>query len=99
MMSGGKRRRCTPCVLACCCLFLLAGFAVAAAPRRVLIVHSFGNAAPPFSTHSTAFETELTKIMGAPVDLDEVSLDVARYATLDMEEAVVDLLRKRQAKW
>jgi len=37
--------------------------------------------------------------MGARVDLDEVSLDVARYASLDMDEAVVELLRKRQAKW
>lgn len=37
--------------------------------------------------------------MGEPVDLDEVSLDVARYATLDMEEALVDLMRKRQTKW
>ncbi len=37
--------------------------------------------------------------MGEPVDLDEVSLDVARYATLDMEEALVDLMRKRQSKW
>lgn len=71
----------------------------AAPPKRVLIVHSFGNAAPPFTTHSTAFETELTTKMGEPVDLDEVSLDVARYASLDMEEALVDLLRARQAKW
>jgi len=68
-------------------------------PKRVLIVHSFGNAAPPFTTHSIAFETELTQKMGEPVDLDKVSLDVARYATLDLEEALVELMRKRQAKW
>src|SRR3954468_7606941 len=82
-----------------CCVLLLAHSTSAARPRRVLIVHSFGNAAPPFTTHSIAFETELAKKMGEPVDLDEVSLDVARYATLDMEEALVDLMRKRQAKW
>jgi PAS domain S-box-containing protein len=73
--------------------------ALAAEPKRVLIVHSFGNAAPPFTTHSVAFETELTGKMGERVDLDEVSLDVARYATLDMEEALVEFMRKRQAKW
>jgi len=28
--------------------------------KRVLIVHSFGSSAPPFTTHSTAFETTLT---------------------------------------
>jgi PAS domain S-box-containing protein len=80
-------------------LVFLAFSAGAAAPKRVLIVHSFGNAAPPFTTHSVAFETELTGIMKEPVDLDEVALDVARYASLDMEEALVDLLRARQAKW
>src|SRR6185503_10102116 len=57
------------------------------------------NAAPPFTTGSTAFESTLIGEMGEPVDLDEVSLDVARYATLDMEEALVELMRKRQAKW
>jgi PAS domain S-box-containing protein len=83
----------------CAGLFLLVFSAAAATPKRVLIVHSFGNVAPPFTTHSTAFETELTERVGEPVDLDEVSLDVARYASLDMEEALVAFLRARQAKW
>jgi hypothetical protein len=43
-------------------------------PKRVLIVHSFGNAAPPFTTASTAFETAQIEEMGEPIDLDEVSL-------------------------
>ncbi len=84
--------------LVCAGLVLLAVTAKAA-PKRVLIVHSFGNAAPPFTTHSTAFETELAEKMKEPVDLDEVSLDVARYASLDMEEALVALMHARQAKW
>src|SRR6185436_561018 len=76
------------------------GFEVCAAQaKRVLVMHSFGNAAPPFTTHSIAFETELTEKLGEPVDLDEVYLDVARYATLDMEEALVEFVRKRQANW
>jgi PAS domain S-box-containing protein len=85
--------------LACCWHFGPVVSTSAATPKRVLIVHSFVNAAPPFTTHSHAFEKELTEKMGEPVDLDEVSLDVARYATLDMEEALVDLMRKRQVKW
>lgn len=71
----------------------------AAEAKRVLVVHSFGNAAPPFTTHSIAFETELTEKMQERVDLDEISLDVARYASLDMEEALVEFMQKRQAKW
>jgi PAS domain S-box-containing protein len=71
----------------------------AAAPSKVLIVHSFASAAPPFTTHSTAFETELTEQMGSRVDLDEVSLDMARYADIEMQEALVAYLQKRHAKW
>jgi hypothetical protein len=80
-------------------LTLPAGSAVGAESMRVLIVHSFGSTAPPFTTHSTAFETTLTKELGKPVDLDEVSLDMARYAQPDMEEPFADFLRKRLEKW
>ncbi|HWX15168.1 MAG TPA: ATP-binding protein [Chthoniobacterales bacterium] len=73
--------------------------ASAAEPKRVVLVHSFGSAAPPFTVESTAFETELVKKMGERVDLDEVSLDMARYADSDMQEAIVDYLQKRQRKW
>jgi PAS domain S-box-containing protein len=69
------------------------------AAKRVLMVHSFGSTAPPFTTHSTAFETTLTQEMGKRVDLDEVSLDMARYAQPDMEEPFVEFLLKRLAKW
>ncbi len=71
----------------------------AAEPKRVLIVHSFGSVAPPFTTHSTAFEAELVKQLGNHVDLDEVSLDMARYAEPDMQQALVDYLEKRGDKW
>jgi PAS domain S-box-containing protein len=73
--------------------------ASAAGPKRVLIVHSFGSVSPPFTTHSIAFETELTEKLGERVDLDEISLDEARYESSDMKEALVDYIRKRQAKW
>ena len=79
--------------------FLFTPIASAAEPKRVLLVHSFGSATPPFTVESTAFETELVEKMGERVDLDEVSLDMARYADNDMQEAIVDYLQKRQAKW
>jgi PAS domain S-box-containing protein len=83
-------------------LILLAPAVSAAAeaePKRVLIVHSFGSSAPPFTTLSTAFETALTRAMGKPVDLDQVSLDMARYAQPDMEEPFAEFLLKRLMKW
>ena len=77
----------------------LASAASTAESKRVLLVHSFGSSAPPFTTHSTAFETTLTQEMGGRVDLDEVSLDMARYAQPDMEGPFAEFLANRLAKW
>jgi len=79
--------------------FLATSNSAATEPKRVLLVHSFGSAAPPFTVESTAFETELVRKMGDRVDLDEVSLDMARYHNREMQEAIVDYLQKHQAKW
>ena len=68
-------------------------------PWRVLMVHSFGSSAPPFTTHSTAFESAIAKELGTAVDLDHVSLEMARYAQPDMEEAFVEFLTKRFSRW
>jgi PAS domain S-box-containing protein len=73
--------------------------ASAAAPKRVLLIHSFGNAVPQSRAVTLAFETQLVEKMGGQVDLDQVSLDMARYADRDSQEAIVDYLQKRQAKW
>jgi len=81
---------------------LLSAFAapcLAAEPKRVLVVHSFGTVAPPFTIHSTAFETELVAKMEGRVDLDEVSLDMARYADPHLQDALADYVEKRQAQW
>ena len=90
---------CALCVVVC---LIVTGDAHAAEDgpaKRVLMVHSFGSTAPPFTTHSTAFETTLTQEMGKRIDLDQVSLDMARYAQPDMEEPFVEFLLKRLAKW
>ena len=55
---------CSRLLLGCLLMTLMAGSAIAAEAKRVLVVHSFGSAAPPFTTHSTAFETTLTEEMG-----------------------------------
>jgi PAS domain S-box-containing protein len=86
---------------ALCFLYPAARVAAADPPRpaRVLVVNSFGSRAPPFTTHSTAFETTLTRELGTQVDLDEVSLDMARFDQPDSEDAFADLLLKRLSKW
>ena len=97
-----RKGRCAPffLVVATAALaFLGLKNAAAEEPKRVLLVHSFGTASPPFTVESTAFETELVGKMGDRVDLDEVSLDMARYPDREMQEAIVDYLQKRKAKW
>src|SRR5438045_4547808 len=103
-LPHGKGDRVVRCYGIACCLvaMFVALTAVCAAEskaKRVLVVHSFGSVAPPFTTHSVAFETELVEKMGERVDLDEVSLDMARYADPNLQEALVEYLQKRQAHW
>ncbi len=86
-------------VMAAIIPFLAASGMLAAEPKRVLMIHSFAIAAPPFTVVATAFEAELAAKMGERVDVDEVSLDMARYADGDMQEAMVDYLQKRQGRW
>jgi PAS domain S-box-containing protein len=95
-LFGGRRRL---SFLVCIFLLQLGSILNAGEPKRVLVVHSFGNVAPPFTTHSTAFEAELVERMGEKVDLDEVSLDMARYADPHLQDALVEYLQKRHEKW
>src|SRR5947207_955389 len=71
----------------------------AAQPKRVLVVNSLGSGAPTFSVHATGFESALVEKMGEQVDLDEISLDMARYADPDMQKAIAEFLEKRHATW
>lgn len=95
--------RTTPVLVCALCLAVATANASGAEgerPRRVLIVHSFGGSAPPFTTHSTAFEEAIKREMGAAgVDLDEISLNMARYAQPDMEEAFTEFIGKRMSVW
>lgn len=97
-----RDRVASSCVFWGLCFILVCGTAYRSAAegaKRVLIVHSFGSVSPPSTTRSVVFETELTKRLSGKVDLDEVSLDHARYSDADMEEALVEYLQKRQARW
>src|SRR5438067_2777003 len=103
-LSHGKGHRVVrgprmACSLVAVFVVLTAVCAAGSEPKRVLVVHSFGSVAPPFTTHSIAFETELVEKMGERVDLDEVSLDMARYADPNLQEALVEYLQKRQSHW
>ena len=73
-------------------LALPAGAAAAAESARVLIVHSFGSTAPPFTTHSTAFETTLTEGVRF-----ERRLFQSCFALADQKEGMSAFAEKRKA--
>jgi PAS domain S-box-containing protein len=65
-------------------LALITPCASAAGPKRVLILDPFENNVAPFSAVSSAFRATLTRESGERVEVNEVQLDLARFA--DAEE-------------
>jgi signal transduction histidine kinase len=59
-------------------LFFVVCDGASAAPKRVLLLHSFGLDAPPWSEYSKQLRTELFKKFPHEVDLFEATLETAR---------------------
>ncbi len=78
-------------------LVLLTGFNVVAqpadTPKRVLLLHSYGEDFAPYSDLSLAFRDELTRSLGQPVDLIEVSLVTAAGGASLEDTPFVDYLQ------
>ena len=90
------RRHCRP-LSALVGLVLLTGFDVlsqpATAPKRVLLLHSYGQDLAPYSDLSLVFRDELTQNLGEPVDLVEVSLVTAGAGASLGDQPFVDYLQ------
>jgi len=63
-----------------------------AAPRRVLILSSYGSDFALFTTVSSAFRSELARTLGEPVDFFEIPIDLARFETVEKQMPFVDYL-------
>ena len=59
-------------------LALLSAGAEAAAPKRVLIIHSFGRDLAPYNTIGPTLRTDLALLLRQPVALTDASLVVER---------------------
>jgi signal transduction histidine kinase len=81
-------------VAAALVLALLAANAEAAAPKKILIVHSFGRDFAPYNPTGQAFRTRLTELLKQAVVFHEVSLDVER-GELEDERPLVEYLLRR----
>jgi PAS domain S-box-containing protein len=64
-------------------------------PKRVLLLDSFGRNVAPISTIISVFRTELSLRLSQPIDLHEVSLEMARFAQPEQELPFVNFLRER----
>jgi PAS domain S-box-containing protein len=64
-------------------------------PKRVLILDSYGRNVAPISTVISVIRTELSSRSPQPIDLHEVSLEMARFAQPEQELPFVNFLRER----
>src|SRR5262245_49102186 len=71
---------------------------LAADPKRVMLLHSFGRDFKPWSEHGKALRTELERQSPWPLDITENSLVTARFSDDDAEAPFVDYLRAVFAK-
>lgn len=78
---------------------LVAGLAPRAraqpAPRRVLIIHSFGRSIAPYNTVIATFRSELAARSGEPVDFMEAALDATHPIGPDEQASFAAYLRAR----
>jgi len=79
------------CVGALLAIFA-AGGAAGAAPKQVLLLHSFGREFAPFNAVSENFRTELGQQLDDPVEFHDVALESARFEGEAPEGPLVDYL-------
>ncbi len=66
--------------------------ALGAAPKEVLLLHSFGQGFEPFKSFTEMFRSQLTEQLGEPVEFHDVTLESARFESGATEGPLVDYL-------
>jgi len=74
-------------------LAFAAGNATAAEPKRVLLLHSFGSDFAAEETFAGYLRTDLVEKSPYPLDRHEVSLEIARFADGERDDAFAGYLR------
>lgn len=68
-------------------------YPASAAPKRILLLHSFGRDFAPWNGYSKRFRSELDRRWSDPVDIYEASLVTARFGDGPVQEAFAEYLR------
>jgi len=79
------------------CFSVSALGATEASPKRVLIFSSFGRDMAPSNATAVSFRTALVRELAEPVDLDDATVDAARFGEPKQETTFVNLLQQRFA--
>jgi signal transduction histidine kinase len=80
------------------CLLAFAGqAALAAGPKRVMLLHSFGRDFTPWSDYSKAIRAELSRQSQWPIDIIDHSLLTARSGGQDREAPLINYLNAAHA--
>jgi signal transduction histidine kinase len=82
----------------CLVVSLACSTALAAEPKRVMLLHSFGPDVKPWSEYARAIRAELAQQSPWPLNLYEYSLVTARFSDEDPEGPFVEYLRALFAK-
>ena len=69
--------------------------AEASAPKRVLLIHSFGRDFAPYDTITSVFRTELARRSTEPITFVEANLDFSRAPSDSEERVFLEYLRSR----
>jgi PAS domain S-box-containing protein len=64
-------------------------------PKRVLLLDSYGRNVAHISNIMSVFQTELSSRSPEPIDLHEVSLEMARFAQIEQEVPLINFLKER----
>src|SRR3954468_4036249 len=72
--------------------------ALAAEPKRVMLLHSFGRDFRPWSEYSRTIRTELERQSSWPLEIFDQALVTARFGDEDIDASLVEYLRALFAK-
>ena len=69
--------------------------AIAAEPKRVLLLHSFGREFAPYDAMVASFRTDLAKTSSKPLAVYDASLNAEQPSGSDDQQLLLELLRRR----
>lgn len=85
-------------IVLCLVALLACEIALAAEPKRVMVLHSFGRDFKPWNEYARTIRTELERQSPWPIDITDHSLMSARSSDEDSEAPFVEYLRALHAK-